>query len=183
MVNPAALLEAASFAATKHRDQRRKEAQGSPYINHALAVANVLASEGSVTEQELLVAALLHDTVEDTETTFDELRAHFGETVCRLVQEVTDDKKLPKAVRKQMQIDHALTATDAAKQLKIADKICNVRDIAHNPPTGWPIERRSQYLGWAVSVVEGCRGVNDALDRAFDQALAASRTELGVAAG
>lgn len=183
MLNPAALLEAASFAATKHRDQRRKEAQASPYINHTLAVANVLASEGSVADQDLLVAALLHDTVEDTETTFDELQAHFGLTVCRLVQEVTDDKKLPKVVRKRLQIEHALAATDAAKQLKIADKICNVRDIAHSPPTGWSLERRSEYLNWAVSVVEGCRGVNDALDRAFDQALAASRAELGVAEG
>jgi guanosine-3',5'-bis(diphosphate) 3'-pyrophosphohydrolase len=180
MTNPAALLEAASFAAWKHREQHRKDAEGSPYINHPLAVANVLASEGAVTDEVLLLAALLHDTVEDTETTFEELESRFGVEVRRLVEEVTDDKRLPKAARKQLQIEHARTASAAARQLKIADKTCNIRDIKHNPPTGWSAERKTEYLAWACAVVEGCRGVNGKLERAFDEAVEAARQRLGL---
>ena len=165
------LLQALSFAAHKHRDQRRKDADASPYINHPIAVATVLAVEGGLTDGELLVAAVLHDTVEDTQTTFEELTEHFGAGVARLVRELTDDKTLPKAERKRLQIEHAPASSVAAKQLKIADKICNIRDIASNPPTDWPIERKREYLVWSESVVNGCRGVNASLDAAFDEAL------------
>lgn len=172
------LLEAASFAARKHRDQRRRDAEASPYINHPLAVARVLAAEGGVTDEELLVAALLHDTVEDTQTTCEELEREFGPVVAGLVVEVTDDKDLPKTVRKELQVRHAPRASDVAKQLKIADKICNVRDIASSPPASWSTQRRSEYLDWAARVVEGCRGVNPRLDRLFDEALAEARSSM-----
>ena len=178
MTEPAKLLQAASFAAQKHRDQRRKDAEASPYINHPLAVARVLAAEAGVSDEDLLVAALLHDTVEDTETTPAELEQAFGTTVSRLVAEVTDDKGLPKAVRKALQVTHAANASDAAKQLKIADKICNVRDIASSPPARWDPRRRAEYLDWASRVVDGCREVNFRLDRLFDEALAEARKRL-----
>jgi GTP diphosphokinase / guanosine-3',5'-bis(diphosphate) 3'-diphosphatase len=177
-MNPALLLQALSFASIKHRDQRRKDARSSPYINHPIAVAAVLAGEGSVQDETLLVAAVLHDTVEDTGTSFAELMEHFGADVEGYVRELTDDKSLPKAERKQLQIVHARSASPGARQLKIADKICNVRDITASPPVFWSRKRRREYLDWAEQVVEGCRGINPGLDRAFDEALAHARQSI-----
>ena len=155
MPDPATLLRAARFAAEKHRHQRRKDADASPYINHPLEVASVLAVDGGVVEETLLVAALLHDTVEDTETTFSELDEAFGSAVRYLVEEVTDDTSLPKDRRKALQIEHAPFISPAAKLLKIADKICNVRDIAESPPADWSGERKNEYLEWTEKVVPG----------------------------
>lgn len=164
------LLLAANFAADKHRDQRRKDAEASPYINHPLAVATVLAVEGGVTDIDLLAAALLHDTVEDTATSADAIEGSFGCEVSVLVNEVTDDKSLSKHDCKQLQVDNAPRKSDRAKQLKIADKICNIRDIDTTSPANWDVDRKIEYLDWAVRVVKGCRGVNPALDKLFDQA-------------
>lgn len=171
------LLDALSFAAGKHRHQRRKDADETPYINHPIAVAAVLADAG-VADEDALLAAVLHDTIEDTQTSFDELAARFGPGVAALVAEVTDDKSLPKAERKRLQIEHAGAASARAKQIKIADKICNVRDVALAPPPDWPAARRREYLDWAERVVAGCRGVNTTLDQAFDRALASAREAL-----
>lgn len=173
------IFRAATFAADKHRDQRRKGEGAFPYIIHPLEVASVLAIQGEVRDEMLLAAALLHDVVEDTETMFDELERHFGQVVCQLVAEVTDDKLLPKHERKALQIQHAPHLSEAAKQLKIADKICNVRDIAHSPPIKWNHSRKIEYLEWTQEVVAGCRGVNQALDNAYDQALEEAYTKLG----
>ncbi len=173
------LLRAAAFAARKHRDQRRKNSEQSPYINHPIEVAAMLACEGEVTDIELLIAALLHDTVEDTETTFEELEELFGSAVKDLVFEVTDDKSLEKKVRKQLQVEHAAGASDRAKQLKVADKTSNIRDIdAHNPDR-WDLDRKLEYLRWGENVVQHCRGVNPKLDHSFDRALRAARQRLG----
>ena len=174
-MKPAQLLRALSFASVKHRNQRRKDAESSPYINHPIAVASVLASEGTIEDESLLVAAVLHDTVEDTETAFDEIMQHFGAAVAELVRELTDDKSLPKAERKRLQIEHARSASPGAKQLKIADKICNIRDITVTPPADWSLQRRVEYLSWAAQVVDSCRGVNPGLDAAFDASLALAR--------
>ena len=174
------LLRAIAFAAEKHRDQRRKDANASPYINHLIAVASALAEEGDVTDEDLLLAAVLHDTVEDTETTDAELEAHFGKTVAGIVHEVTDDKTLGKELRKQRQVDHAPHASAQAKQLKIADKICNIRDIMHHPPAGWSLERKREYLLWTEQVVAGCRGINETLDRAYDETMDAVAKHLRV---
>ena len=122
----AVVLRAAAFAAEKHKNQRRKDAEASPYINHPIALANVLATEGGVVDPDVLCAALLHDTIEDTETTAEELRRAFGESVTAIVLEVTDDKSLPKAERKRLQIEHAKHASPQAKLVKLADKICNM---------------------------------------------------------
>jgi len=179
-IDAAELLRAATFASNKHRAQRRKDAEASPYINHPLSVAYVLAHDGGVQDESLLVAALLHDTVEDTETTPDELEQAFGPTVRGIVDEVTDDKSLRKKERKALQIEHARGASPAAKQLKIADKICNIRDIVDSPPADWSESRKAEYLSWTEQVVQGCRGVNPALDAVYDRAIEEARRRLGI---
>ena len=156
-MNPAHFLKALAFAADKHIRQRRKDADASPYINHPIAVAAALAVEGDVSDEAMLLCALLHDTVEDTDTTFVELEQRFGTEVADMVRELTDDKSLEKAERKRLQIDHARESSLRAKQVKIADKICNVRDLTVSPPAHWPLERRLDYLRWSEQVVAGCR--------------------------
>jgi guanosine-3',5'-bis(diphosphate) 3'-pyrophosphohydrolase len=166
------MVRALEFAAHKHRDQRRKDAQASPYINHPIALANVLVSEGGVDDPVVLSAALLHDTVEDTETTAAELREAFGEKIAGIVEEVTDDKKLLKADRKRLQIEHAAHISREAKLVKLADKICNVRDVANHPPARWDLARRREYFDWAKAVVDRLRGTHPDLERKFDEAYA-----------
>src|SRR5512135_2066956 len=160
----ALLFKALAFAAHKHRDQRRKDAEASPYINHPIALAEVLAGEGAVADPEVLAAALLHDTIEDTATTAEELRAEFGERIAAMVEEVTDDKALPKAERKRLQIEHAPTLSRGAKLVKLADKICNLRDVADRPPAKWDLQRRQEYFEWAKQVIDGLRGIHPALE-------------------
>ncbi len=173
-----ALLEALHFSATKHSAQRRKDKDASPYINHPIRVAQLLASEGGVTDLVTLQAAILHDTVEDTDTTPEEIERHFGPEVRRVVEEVTDDKSLPKAERKQRQVEHAPHLSPQAKQLKIADKTANVQNIATSPPDGWSLERKREYLDWADRVVAGCRGCNSALEAVYDEVMAQGRQGL-----
>jgi GTP diphosphokinase / guanosine-3',5'-bis(diphosphate) 3'-diphosphatase len=166
------ILAASAFAAEKHRGQRRKGAEASPYINHPIAVANLLTREAGITDPITLCAALLHDTIEDTATTPMELADAFGTDVASVVVEVTDDKSLDKAERKRLQIVHAATKSDRAKLVKLADKICNLRDIAQSPPVDWSLERRQQYFDWAAQVVSGLRGVSPALENLFNAELA-----------
>ena len=166
----ALLLKALAFAAHKHRDQRRKDPEASPYINHPIALADVLVNEGGVTDIEVLCAALLHDTVEDTATTPQELAQAFGTRVAGIVAEVTDDTRLPKAERKRLQIEHAPHLSPEAKLVKLADKLCNLRDVAQRPPQGWSLERRREYFDWAKRVVDGLRGTHQRLEQAFDAA-------------
>ena len=168
----ALLLKALAFAAHKHRDQRRKDPAASPYINHPIALADVLVNEGGVTDVEVLCAALLHDTVEDTDTTPQELAAAFGPRVARIVAEVTDDQALSKAERKRLQVEHAASLSPEAKLVKLADKICNLRDVAERPPASWDLARRREYFDWAKRVVDGLRGAHGQLEAAFDAAYA-----------
>jgi len=176
----ALIIKAVNFAAQKHCDQRRKGAAASPYINHPIAVADLLSDVGGVTDPVVLMGALLHDTIEDTETRPQELEQHFGAAVRALVEEVTDDKSLPKAERKQKQIEHTLHLSRNAKLIKLGDKISNVLDVTHNPGTDWSIARRLEYLDWAERVIAGCRGTNAALERRFDETLAAGRAAIAV---
>ena len=167
------VVKAAAFAAHKHRDQRRKDQQASPYINHPLALANVLCNEVTgIEDQDVVCAALLHDTIEDTDTTHAEIEAEFGLSVLGVVLEVTDDKTLPKAQRKILQIEHAPGLSRSAKLVKLADKICNLRDMASSPPSDWSLDRRIQYFDWAKAVVDGMRGTNEELENLFDKAFA-----------
>ena len=161
-------IDALAFAAHKHRDQKRKNAAASPYINHPIALADVLVREGSVTDIRVLCAAILHDTVEDTETTFEELEQRFGHEIAGIVREVTDDAALPKSRRKQLQVEHAPHLSSAARLVKLADKICNVRDVASDPPAHWPHERRVEYFDWAKRVIDGLRGAHPGLEAVFD---------------
>lgn len=172
MKNLELLLKALSFAAHKHRDQRRKDRVASPYINHPIALANVLVREGRIEEVPVLCAALLHDTIEDTATTPKELRRAFGAHITRIVEEVTDDKRLPKATRKRLQVRHAAHLSREAKLVKLADKICNVRDVLRRPPSGWDARRQREYFDWAKAVIDGLRGVHPRLEKAFDAAYA-----------
>jgi guanosine-3',5'-bis(diphosphate) 3'-pyrophosphohydrolase len=168
----ALLLKALTFAARKHRDQRRKDARASPYINHPIALADVLVNEAGVTDVEVLCAALLHDTIEDTETTPGELEREFGRDIADIVAELTDNKMLRKRTRKRMQIAHAASASRQAKLVKLADKICNLRDITARPPANWGVERRREYFDWAKTVVDRLRGTDPKLEAAFDRAYA-----------
>jgi guanosine-3',5'-bis(diphosphate) 3'-pyrophosphohydrolase len=163
------ILRAAAFAAERHREQRRKGADSSPYINHPLALANLLAECG-VDDPLVIAAALLHDTVEDTATTHQELLDAFGADVAGVVAEVTDDKALPKAERKRLQVEHAAHLSERAKLVKLADKVCNLRDLSASPPD-WPLERRREYFNWAADVVAGLRGANPRLEALFDEAM------------
>lgn len=164
------VLRAARFAAWKHRDQRRKGAQAEPYINHPLDVADVLWAEGNVTDPEVIAAALLHDTLEDTQTTWSELRGEFGERIAGLVAEVTDERSLDWRVRKKLQISRARSASRGAKLIKLADKLCNVRSLLASPPEDWSIERRRSYFDWARSIVASIRGTHHELEAKFDAA-------------
>jgi len=167
------ILDCLAFAADKHRDQRRKNADATPYINHPIALARVLSLEAGIDDPATLCAALLHDTIEDTKTTREELAARFGEAIAAIVAEVTDDKSLDKAERKRLQVEHAAHISRPAQRVKLADKICNLRDVASQPPAGWPLERKREYFDWAKAVVDRLRGADPKLEAIFDQAYAA----------
>jgi GTP diphosphokinase / guanosine-3',5'-bis(diphosphate) 3'-diphosphatase len=169
MTDLATFVKAVDFAAGKHRFQRRKDEDASPYINHPIAVANVLATKAGISDPVTLCAAVLHDTIEDTETTAGELEETFGAQITQVVLEVTDDKSLPKEVRKQLQIEHAPRLSGQAKTVKLADKICNLRDTLKQPPVGWSLSRCREYFEWAKNVIDGLRGTNPALETIFDQ--------------
>jgi len=166
------LLKALAFAAHKHRDQRRKDVESSPYINHPIALANILCNEGHVTDTNVICAALLHDTVEDTDTTPEELEREFGKEIRGIVMDVTDDKTLEKAARKQRQVEHAAHICDQAKLVKLADKISNLRDVSSNPPSDWDLQRRQGYFDWAMAVIDRLRGVHGPMEAIFDEVYA-----------
>lgn len=173
-----AFLAALSFAAYQHRYQQRKDGV-TPYINHPIAVANILLNEAGVSDETVLIAALLHDTVEDTDTCFADIEQRFGRTVRNIVAEVTDDKSLPKAARKQAQIDHAPSLSDRARLVKIADKTANLRDVANAPPKDWPRSRLDEYLDWGKAVIDPIRGSHAQLEDLFDQAYRQGKEKIG----
>lgn len=158
-----------NFAAIKHRDQRRSDEEKTPYINHPIGVANILAAEGDVTDLEVLMAAILHDTVEDTATTLQEIEENFGVEIRKIVADVTDDRSLPKQERKRLQIEHAKHCSPKAKLVKLADKLYNLRDLQRSVPEGWTRERRDDYYVWAKKVVDNLRGTNDKLENELDE--------------
>lgn len=166
------LLKALAFAADKHKDQRRKDIAASPYINHPIALASILCNEGHVTDIDIICAALLHDTLEDTDTEPQELTAEFGAQIAAIVMAVSDDQTLPKAERKRLQIEHAAQFSDQAKRVKLADKIANLRDMVDHSPAGWSLERRQEYFDWAKAVIDRVRGVDPTLELLFDTAYA-----------
>ena len=172
------LLTALKFSAEKHRHQRRKDQETSPYINHPIQVAELLWQQGGIRDIVTIVGALLHDTLEDTNATPEEINKLFGAEVLTLVQEVTDDKSLPKPQRKRLQIELASYKSIRAKQVKLADKICNVYDITYSPPQAWSLDRRQEYLEWSEQVVAGLRGINPLLESYYDTILAEAKQAL-----
>jgi guanosine-3',5'-bis(diphosphate) 3'-pyrophosphohydrolase len=173
-----ALLKAMHFAADMHKTTIRKGAAKEPYVNHVIEVAELLARVGGVTDLATLQAALLHDVVEDTSVTFADIEQGFGQEVRRIVEEITDDKRLPKEMRKQLQVDKAARLSKAAKMIRIADKASNVKAIMLSPPAEWSAERRSEYVAWSERVIEGCRGVNQRLEEYYDNAVRECRRAL-----
>lgn len=172
MSSLADVIKAADFAAKKHRDQRRKDPQQTPYINHPIGVANILANEGGIDDPLVLQAALLHDTVEDTDTTLDEVEAQFGKVVRGVVAEVSDQKDLPSQERKRLQVVNAPKKSHRAKLVKLADKLYNLRDLQRSTPKGWTEKRLQLYFVWSSYVVHGLKGTNEALEAQIDKVLA-----------
>lgn len=168
------VLNAADAAARWHVHQRRKGPAKEPYINHLLEVATLVAEATDGADTNLVIAALLHDAIEDCEVPRELIAEIFGEDVASIVEEVTDDKTLPKAVRKEEQIKTALTKSPRAKLLKLADKTSNLRAIAASAPAEWSVKRRIEYVRWARDVAKGLRGVNQRLEDQFDEAVAAA---------
>ncbi len=159
-----------NFAAQRHSNQRRKGEAQEPYVNHLAEVAELVATATEGKDANLIAAAVLHDTLEDTKTKLSELVALFNDDVARLVDEATDDKDLEKSERKRLQVVNAPKKTDRAKLLKLADKTSNLRSMANSPPKDWSLELQQEYLEWALKVAEGLRGVNPWLDARFDEA-------------
>ena len=157
------VIKATHFAAEKHHSQRRKNKDKDPYINHPIHVASLL-SEANVNDHNTICAALLHDTVEDTDATYEEIVNEFGEKIADIVMEVTDDKSLPKVERKKLQIEHAKHASDEAKLVKICDKYSNLHAIKQDPPANWSPEICHGYAVWCYAVCKNLFGINPALD-------------------
>lgn len=172
------LLRAADFAAERHRYQRRKDERASPYINHPLHVALLLAEVGGIDDVQVIAAGLLHDTVEDTDTTPEQIAEMFGDRVRDLVMEVSDDTQLVSRERKRLQIDGAPSLSRDAVLIKLADKASNIRDIIDSPPRGWSLDRRRRYLDWAQAVIDGCQPANSALESLFRATLSEARRAL-----
>ncbi len=170
------LMDAIVFASDKHRFQRRKGFLKIPYINHPLKVTKVLTDCGE-TNFDLLIAAVLHDTVEDTDASLPEITVLFGETVARLVEEVTDNMLLPQKERKELQVQKAPKLSADAKKIKIADKICNINDLV-NYPINWSEARKIEYVDWSERVFEGLKGVNLELDLLFVDTIEMARQRL-----
>jgi len=169
--NPVLLFaRALDFAARKHAHQRRKGELAEPYVNHLSDVARLLAAATKGEDVTVVIAGLLHDTLEDTETSFDELAKEFGQEVADLVAEVTDDKSLPKAERKRLQIETAPHKSVRARMIKLADKTSNLHSLISSPPRDWSGERIRDYIEWASKVVAGCRCVSPYLEQEFERA-------------
>ncbi|XP_026540488.1 guanosine-3',5'-bis(diphosphate) 3'-pyrophosphohydrolase MESH1 [Notechis scutatus] len=167
------LLDAVDFAARKHSGQRRKDPERTPYINHPIGVAQILAQEAGVADVAVLQAALLHDTVEDTDTTFAEIEQRFGLEVRRLVEELTDNKALPQAERKRLQVERAAGLSAGARLVALADKLYNLRDLDRRVPEGWSEQRVREYFAWAARVANALRGSCPALEEPLWRLLAA----------
>jgi GTP diphosphokinase / guanosine-3',5'-bis(diphosphate) 3'-diphosphatase len=162
---PMKIMKAVRTASQWHVQQRRKGAAGEPYVNHLIEVADLVAAAGA--SEDVICAAFLHDAIEDQGITAAMIADLFGADVAAMVCEVTDDKSLPKAERKALQIIHAPHLSPGAKLIKLADKISNVRSVATSPPAGWPRERRIAYVEWCCKVVAGLRGIDAALEKTF----------------
>jgi (p)ppGpp synthase/HD superfamily hydrolase len=177
------VLRAAEAAARWHVRQKRKGTHQEPYINHLLEVANLVAAATQGNDVDVIIAALLHDTIEDPEVPREIIERKFGARVASLVEEVSDDRQLPKEERKRQQVETAHQKSDDAKRIKLADKISNLRAITYSPPADWSVKRRLEYVLWAKAVVAGLRGISPWLEEQFDRAVAEAERSLDFSAG
>ena len=166
-----AVLSAAHFAAEKHACQKRKGQAAEPYVNHLIEVAYLVSTAFPEPDTDLVVAALLHDVIEDAGVTKEEVARRFGSTVAELVAEVTDDKSLPKAERKRLQVENAPKKSVGAQTIKLADKISNLRAILSSPPADWDLPRKREYFAWAKRVVDGLTTPNPVLKAEFEDTI------------
>jgi guanosine-3',5'-bis(diphosphate) 3'-pyrophosphohydrolase len=174
------IFEALLFTAEKHKDQRRKGDGAAPYINHPIAVAYYLTRYCDVVDAEVVIAAVLHDTLEDTDATPQEIEKRFGPEVLRLVKEVTDDKNLPRDVRRNLQVKTVGERSSGAKLIRLADKISNVTDLTKTPPPGWDEKTRIDYLDWTEKVIRRIKGVNSCLEQLYDERLKSARSKFSL---
>jgi GTP diphosphokinase / guanosine-3',5'-bis(diphosphate) 3'-diphosphatase len=165
----ALIIKALTFSAIKHKAQRNDDADATPYINHPIALTSLFSRVG-ISDCKIICAALLHDTLEDTDTTYADLKANFGKKISDIVLAVSDDKSLPDVERRRLQVANAKIASKQAKLVKLADKTCNLRDMINTPPVGWSIKRKRDYFDWAKAVVDEMRGVHKKLEKEFDKA-------------
>ena len=165
------ITHALRFAAERHSSQRRKGQAKEPYVNHLAEVSELVADATEGKDVNLIAAALLHDTIEDTETSSDELVATFNNDIAQLVADVTDDKSLPKQDRKNLQVVNSRAQNMRVKLLKLADKTSNLRSLANSPPENWNTEQKQAYIDWTIKVAAGLKGVNPWLEERFDEAL------------
>jgi GTP diphosphokinase / guanosine-3',5'-bis(diphosphate) 3'-diphosphatase len=172
------LIHAIDFAAERHRHQRRKDKRESPYINHPIALMRVLSVEAGIHDVDVLIGAVLHDTIEDTDTTEQDIERLFGRTVADLVLEVTDDTALDHADRRRLQIESAPHKSAGAAMIKLADKTCNLRDMIAAPPHWWDDRRRADYFRWARNVVDRLPVVHVKLLGIFDEAWTQGRRRI-----
>ena len=157
------LLQTLYFAAKAHKSQKRKGDGGVPYINHLIEVATLLSLEAGVTDIEVLQAAVLHDVLEDTPVTLDELNDVFGERVAGLIEAVTDDKSLSLEQRRQKQVDMISCASPEVKLIKLADHCSNIVCI----PDTWVANRVEQYKMWSFEVASKCFSISDRLAKIY----------------
>lgn len=162
------IFDALEFAAQKHQGQKRKGTMGIPYINHPVEVTTMLTREMGDIDEKLIISSLLHDVLEDTDTSPEELSARFGNHVLEIVEEVSDDMSLPSAIRKEFQVENAGNLSYPARCIRIADKACNIRDILYTR-IKWSRRRKVDYIIWAMRVVDRVRGTHEQLEEAFDR--------------
>ena len=162
------LIDAILYAASSHAGQLRKDCV-TPYINHPIEVMHLLVYTGGIEDHEILMAAVLHDVIEDTSVTAEDIAERFGKNVASVVLELTDDVTQPKEERKRLQLQNAGKLSRAARLIRISDKICNVYDMLYAPPGNWDLKRRKEYIEWANAVVKKISGTNEGLESHFEE--------------
>uniref|UniRef100_A0A8R1XYA5 Guanosine-3',5'-bis(diphosphate) 3'-pyrophosphohydrolase MESH1 n=1 Tax=Onchocerca volvulus TaxID=6282 RepID=A0A8R1XYA5_ONCVO len=162
------IIKAVDLAARRHRKQRRKDATQTPYVNHPIGVAYILTNEGQITDTATVIAAILHDTVEDTKTTDEEIRRMFGDEIADIVKECTVVKSIKREIRMKSQLEKASKLSRKAKLVQLADKLYNIRDIERCTPCGWTKQHVAEYISFAKDLLSNIRGTHDYLETALD---------------